>query len=268
MEQQKVFIRAGIVSQTQLSPGIFELILEAPEIAHRAQPGQFVNLYLNDPSRLLPRPVSICEALPQTGILRLVYRVTQKASGSGTQLLSAYRAGDALDVCGPLGNGFPLPEPEPEGNFCLVGGGIGIPPLIGLGKRIADAGGHVRFVLGYRGGDLFLAEEAAGYGTLSVSTDDGSAGVHGTVTDAIRAYSILPDVYYACGPKPMLKGIKELAAQQSVPAWISLEERMACGIGACLGCVCRTVQADGHSHVKNARVCTEGPVFAAQEVVL
>lgn len=265
MEQTKFFTRARILSREEISPGIFELVLQAPQIAAAAGPGQFVDLYLNDPSRLLPRPVSLCDFSPEDGTIRLVYRVTVRGAGSGTQLLSTYAAGDLLDVVGPLGNGFQVPE---DGDICLVGGGIGIPPMIGLGKRIASAGGNVIYVLGYRDSELFLAKEAAAYGALILSTDDGSAGVHGTVVDAIRAYGIAPDAYYACGPKPMLKGLAQLAEAQGVPAWISLEERMACGLGVCLGCVCRTRETDGHSHVKNARVCTEGPVFAASEVVL
>ena len=290
IEQSKFFLRANIIKQTEISPGIFELILDAPQIAAAAKPGQFVDLYLNDPSRLLPRPISICDFSPGDGTLRLVYRVTEKsavsihpgsqadpdvpsggrtaAGVSGTQILSRYREGDMIDIAGPLGSGFPLPEPDEEKDYCLVGGGIGIPPMIGLGKRIAQGGNHVIYVLGYRNDELFLAKEAAETGTLILSTDDGSAGVHGTVVDAINVYGFAPDAYYACGPKPMLRGLSALAAQQQVPAWISLEERMACGIGACLGCVCRTTHVDGHSHVKNARVCTEGPVFLSTEVVL
>ena len=266
MEQDKVFTQAKILSQTQISQGIFDLTLEAPQIAERAKSGQFVNVYLNDPSRLLPRPISICDFSPRSGTIRLVYRVTQRASGSGTQLLSSVPEGGRIDVLGPLGNGFTIPQ-DP-GTVCLVGGGIGIPPMIGLGKRMARSGADVVYVLGYRTNDLFLAHEAAQTGALVISTDDGTAGVHGTVVDAIRFYGIRPDAYYACGPKMMLKGLLGLAAKQQVPAWLSLEERMACGIGACLGCVCQTKQIDGHSHVKNARVCTEGPVFAAEDVVL
>ena len=121
-------------------------------------------------------------------------------------------------------------------------------------------------VLGYRNKDLFLEENLEKYGDVYVATEDGSVGTKGTVMDIIKAYSLQADMIMACGPMPMLRAIKEYAAKQGMEAYISLEERMACGVGACLGCVCKTTEEDAHSHVHNARICTEGPVFEAGEV--
>ena len=120
--------------------------------------------------------------------------------------------------------------------------------------------------MGYRSNDLFLTEELSQYADVLVATEDGSAGTKGNVMDAVGENKITPDIIYSCGPMPMLKAIKRYAEEAGIPAYISLEERMACGVGACLGCVCKTTQKDHHSHVNNARICTDGPVFEAKEV--
>lgn len=254
---------AKVLSQSALAEGIYDLRLQAPKIASEAKAGQFVNVYLKDPSKILPRPISLCEIDAASGTIRLVYRVT--GPKAGTKEISLLQEGDEIEVTGPLGNGFEILE----GNAFLVGGGIGVPPMLQLGKEIkARTGQDVTFVLGYRNNELFLAEEFQKVGKLIISTDDGSVGIEGTVVDAIRAGSYEPELYYACGPTPMLRGIKELAIEQDVAAYLSLEQRMACGIGACLSCVCKTTEVDAHSHVHNARVCSEGPVFEAREVEL
>ena len=143
----------------------------------------------------------------------------------------------------------------------LVGGGIGIPPMLELAKQLNNP----TIVAGYRD-ELFLDTELSNAGQLFVSSDNGAFGTKGNVMDAIKANNIKPEVIYACGPMIMLKALKEYAAENNIPAYISLEERMACGVGACLGCVCKTVEKDHHTHVNNTRVCTEGPVFEAKEV--
>ena len=128
--------------------------------------------------------------------------------------------------------------------------------------------GSITAVLGYRTDDLFLEKEFASYGDVVITTDDGTAGFHGNVVGAVRDKAIEADVICACGPMPMLRGVRALALERDIPCYLSLEERMACGVGACLGCVTKTAQVDGHSHVKNARICTEGPVFEAREVLI
>ena len=253
---------AEVISQCCLAEGIFDLRLSVPEIAKEAKAGQFVNVYSKDASKLLPRPISLCQIDKEEGNIRLVYRVT--ASCSGTAEFSRLQSGDKIDVLGPLGNGYELNTQKP----ILVGGGIGVPPMLELGREFAEQGKEVTFVLGYRNNELFLADEFQKYGKLIISTDDGSVGVHGTVVDAIRLAELEGDAFYSCGPTPMLKGLKELALEWNMPAYLSLEQRMACGIGACLACVCKTKEKDEHSQVNNARVCVEGPVFEARKVEL
>jgi dihydroorotate dehydrogenase electron transfer subunit len=127
-------------------------------------------------------------------------------------------------------------------------------------------GTEVTAVMGYRDSDLFLTEELEAFGKLLIATEDGSVGTKGNVLDAVRENAVEADAVCACGPMPMLRAVKKFAREQGIPAYISLEERMACGVGACLGCVTKTAKVDGHSHVRNARICTEGPVFDAEEV--
>lgn len=243
-----------VLSQERLSEDIFSLWLETPAAAE-AVPGQFLSLYVDDPSRLLPRPISICEI--EEGRLRLVYRT----AGEGTRILSRLREGETVSFLGPLGNGFPLQG----GTAVLVGGGIGIPPMLALAKALP---GEKVIILGYRDKNMFLLDELSALGRVVIATYDGSAGVHGTVLDAMRQEGVTGDVLYACGPKPMLRALKAWSIETGVPAWISLEERMACGVGACLACVCHTMDVDEHSQVKNRRVCKDGPVFSAGEVEL
>lgn len=173
-------------------------------------------------------------------------------------------AGDTLEVMGPLGNGFPLERMKEGKKAFLIGGGIGIPPMVELSKQLK---GEKQIVVGYRD-ELFLTEELRKEGALFLATEDGSAGTKGNVLDAIRENGLEADVIYACGPTPMLRALKAYAEEHQIECWLSLEERMACGIGACLGCVCKSKEIDSHSHVHNKRVCKDGPVFLATEVEL
>lgn len=253
----KTYETAVVVKAGSLKGGIFEMYLET-QAAKAAVPGQFVMVYPNDGSMILPRPISICEAIGGK-VLRLVYRV----AGKGTKEFSTYKSGDAVRVLGPVGNGFPLEKAKGK-KAVLIGGGIGVPPILELSKRIKAE--KVTAVLGYRNDDLFLKKDFSKYSEVVIATEDGSVGTKGNVLDAIKAKGIECDVIFACGPMPMLKAIKAYAEENGIEAYISLEERMACGVGACLGCVCKTVHKDEHSQVNNARVCTEGPVFLASEV--
>lgn len=248
---------ATVLSQRELAPGIYDMWI-GTTLAADARPGQFLCIYPKDKSTLLPRPISICEADAGKGALRIVYRV----AGAGTREFSGYRAGDDLSVMGTLGNGFPLEEGRGKRVF-LIGGGIGIPPILELAKRL-DAVKQI--LVGYRDGRLFLKDDLERYGSVYVATEDGSAGTRGNVMDAVRENGLEADVIFACGPMPMLRAVKAYGLERRIPAYISLEERMACGVGACLGCVVKTRQVDHHSHVNNARICTDGPVFEAQEV--
>ena len=300
---QKKKVTARVVSQTCLAPGIYDLRLKT-ELAGAARCGQFVAVYPKDKSTLLPRPISVCETDPQAGILRLVYRV----AGKGTAEFSGLQAGDSVDILGVLGNGFPVEKSLPGMRALLLGGGIGVPPILELAKELNCARD---IVAGYRDSRCFLKEDferalgggagadgvscggagmdgvscggsgtdgtscgsagadgasAAPAGQVYIATEDGSVGTKGNVMDAIRENGLEPDILFACGPMPMLRAVKQYAQEKGVPAYLSLEERMACGVGACLGCVCRTTEVDAHSHVHNARICTDGPVFEAGEV--
>ena len=255
--------KGRILSQKEIAKDIFDLVLTVPGISQMAIPGQFVNVYLGDPSRMLPRPISIAGADAEKGELRLIYRVTGKKTG--TEWISRQEAGTELDILGPLGNGYQDLDGDTP---VLLGGGIGIPPMLYLAKVIYEKQGkkpHV--ILGYR--DLaFMTEDFLPFAEVTETSDTGETGIKGTVLDGLASLGIKPGVLYACGPKPMLAAIKRYAAEAGIPAYISLEERMACGIGACLGCVTETAEVDAHSQVKNARVCKDGPVFPAESVVL
>lgn len=248
-----------VVSQEQLADGIFSMWLQT-EAAKTAKPGQFISMYTNDGSKLLPRPISICEIDAEKSQLRVVYRVT--AEKTGTEQFSKMKAGDTLPIIGPLGNGFPLEAGQGKRAF-LVGGGIGVPPILELAKQL-DC--EKQIIMGYRDADTFLKEQFEENGTVYISTEDGSVGTKGNVMDAIRENGLGADIIYACGPTPMLRAIKQHAEENGIECYISLEERMACGIGACLACVCQSKEKDHHSNVNNKRICKDGPVFLSTEV--
>ncbi len=250
-------ITAKVVSQEKLATDVYSLILKAEEVAVSAKAGQFVSLYSKDGSNLLPRPISLCEVNKAEGTLRLVYRVV----GKGTKEFSALNSGDVIDIMGPLGNGFN----KKDSKAILIGGGIGIPPMLELAKEL-DCDKSI--VLGFRDETFLIDDMNATGGRVFIASEDGKTGVKGTVIDAIKEYGVEGDVIYACGPTPMLRAIKEYALNNNIEAQLSLEEKMACGIGACLACVCNSKEVDAHSHVKNKRICKDGPVFDAREIEL
>ena len=249
-----------VLSQEELTAGIYSMWLQTETIAADAKPGQFISLYCQDGARLLPRPISLCEIDKDWGRLRIVYRV----AGKGTKEFSAKKAGDKISVLGPLGNGFPLSLAEGKTVF-LMGGGIGIPPMLETAKQL-DA--DKKIIVGYRDKNLFLKEELEQAGALFIATEDGSIGIKGNVLDAVRGQALAGDIIFACGPTPMLRAIKAFAQEQKMECYISMEEKMACGVGACLACVCQSKDVDAHSHVHNKRICKDGPVFLAEEVEL
>ncbi len=255
----KVKMTAKVVSQQTLTDDIFSMWIQADEIAGAAVPGQFISVYTKDTGKLLPRPISLCQVDKEKGQLRIVYRVV----GAGTSQFSGYQAGDDIEIMGPLGNGFPLERAAGKKVF-LIGGGIGIPPMLELARQL-DC--EKQAVLGYRD-VLFLNDEFEKFSDVYVVTEDGSAGTKGNVLDAIRENGLKADVIFACGPTPMLRALKAYAEEHEIECWLSLEEKMACGIGACLACVCQSKEVDEHSHVHNKRICKDGPVFLAQEVEL
>lgn len=240
-----------LLLRESLAPDVVSMTLEAGELAQSAKAGQFVNVSCGD-GLLLRRPISICDV--QGTLLRLVFQV----KGEGTTWLSQRQVGDVLDVLGPLGHGYTIPE---TGKVLVVGGGIGVPPMLYTAKSAPN--GAVAAV-GFRNAEaaiLLQDFEQAGC-PIRVATDDGSLGYHGFVDALVRDYLEKDQeisAVMACGPKPMLKNVWKAAQPFQVPVYVSMEERMGCGIGACLVCACKVA---GHYQ----HVCKDGPVFPAEEV--
>lgn len=261
-----LLIDAGVLGNKEVAPGYFCLVLYAPEIASVAVPGQFVHVRcgpLMDP--LLRRPLSIYDADRRTGRLYLLYRV----AGRGTEMLARSKAGGTINVMGPLGHGFNLPIPPVD--IVVVGGGIGIAPLFYLVKELADAGNRIVFLGGVRSSrEIVAVKEIEALGVeVALATDDGSSGQRGLVTDLLDQLLSGDGSYsfcYACGPRPMLQRVAEMLALAGLPGEVSLEERMGCGVGACLACACKTRSRDGEEF-QYSHVCINGPVFPAGEVV-
>lgn len=257
-----------VLDSHMLAQDIWSLELAyAPEdIPEEVRPGQFAGIYPSGGDMLLMRPISICRWDSSRGALRFVYR----AGGKGTRSFTSLKKGDRIDLLGILGNGYDL-EALGGKHVVLLGGGIGVPPMLELAAALnstAQSGTRVTAVMGYRDKDLFLKEEMEMFAEVYIATEDGSAGTKGNVLDAVRENGIQADVLCACGPLPMLRAVKRYAGEKNIPAYLSLEERMACGVGVCLGCVTKTSGIDEHSKVHNARVCVEGPVFPADDVDL
>lgn len=306
---------AIVLDNLEPTPGYRELVLRAPEAAAAARPGQFLHLLCGDPPcgdgayRYLRRPVSLFRADRSAGTVSVLFRVL----GEGTRWLAARRAGETVNALGPLGRGFPLDvfgEAGVDGAAgsgdgpaaLVVGGGVGIPPLFFLARELRRRGVPVRAILGARSAADLLAEaDFARAGVpVDAATDDGSRGWRGLVTDLLAgALDAHPEaVVFACGPLPMLRAVQGMAAGRAVPAYLSVEERMACGVGACLGCPVRVTGDDpypagaepwaapprgaalaaayerlaragrGEAPTAFRRACVEGPVFPAWEVVL
>ncbi|RDU38510.1 dihydroorotate dehydrogenase electron transfer subunit [Neobacillus piezotolerans] len=250
-----------VVSQEQIAHSVFKLTLKG-RLSSKAKPGQFVHVKTGGAGGpLLRRPISLASIDRDNGSFTMIFRV----SGEGTALLSKCGPGMEVDVLGPLGNGFPVSEAVPGTTAILVGGGIGVPPLYELSRQLVENGVYVVHVLGFQTASaVFYEKEFALLGPTFIATADGSYGRKGFVTDIISGEQLEFDTLFACGPVPMLKALEKGFPDKK--AYLSLEERMGCGIGACFACVCR-VQDDqnGHSYRK---VCSDGPVFRAGEVVI
>lgn len=246
-----------IINQKEIVQNIFCMELQCNEIAKAAVPGQFINLYCKEGEMLLPRPISICEVNSEKGIVTIVYAVVGKGTGS----FSRFKKGDAIKVLGPLGNGFKIDKSV--STHILIGGGIGVPPLVELAKHLK---GKVYAFLGFAENPI-LVKELESYGAkVFVATDNGNVGFKGNVIDLLKKENIKGDMIYSCGPKPMLKAVSKWAEDMGIKAQISMEERMACGIGVCVGCTCKTKKKDEEDW-QNRKVCTDGPVFWSEEVI-
>jgi len=248
-----------IISQKLIAKNVYELVLSGDLVKGMLQAGQFVNIKVNEVAYpLLRRPISICEINQELNQFTVIYR----AEGEGTKLLSQKRVGEHVDILGPLGTGFDIEEVAANETVLLVGGGIGVPPMYEIAKRLHAKGNKVIVVLGFATTcDVFYEEEFKAYANVHIATMDGSHGFKGNVVELINEKQLNFDWIYGCGPKVMLKSINEQFAQTK-KGYLSFEERMACGIGACYACVCQLNSG------KMARVCKEGPVFKLGEVAL
>ncbi|MGV3487794.1 MAG: dihydroorotate dehydrogenase electron transfer subunit [Tuberibacillus sp.] len=251
-----------IVTNREIAKHIYEIRLSGELIKDIQSPGQFVHIKTgNEMDTLLRRPISICAVDAKNNEMALIYR----AEGAGTKKLAAASRGAAVDVLGPLGNGFPLDEIKPGEKALIVGGGVGVPPLFELSKQLTAKGVEVTHILGFSDASvLFYEDEFRQLGATYIATADGSIGTKGFVTDVID--NIKPEYHamFACGPVPMLRALEH--NYKDKPLYLSLEERMGCGIGACFACVCHT--PDDPTGSSYRKVCTDGPVFKAGEVVL
>lgn len=241
-----------VIENKELCQNMYEIVLECPEIAKTARPGQFLHIKANEGLEpLLRRPISISKIYGEKGHISLIYQIL----GKGTKSIAALKPGEAIDVMGPLGNGFPV---FPGKKCAVVGGGMGVAPLLELANNLADCDAY----LGFRCDTFKLAEYKSACKELFIATEDGSMGIRGYVTELMKdigKYGIV----YTCGPKLMMKKVKELCEGSSVQCFVSIEERMGCGIGACLVCACKIKEGNAW-HYKKA--CTDGPVFEAGEV--
>ncbi|SEI71298.1 dihydroorotate dehydrogenase electron transfer subunit [Bhargavaea ginsengi] len=250
--------RMKVAGQREIARNIYELVLEGELAAQISEPGRFVHVRAGrtmDP--LLRRPISIADY--SDGKITLIYR----AEGYGTRVISEKGHQEEADVLGPLGNGFPVGAAAPGTKALLVGGGIGVPPLYGLSKRLKNAGVEPVHVLGFQSEDVvFYEEEFSRLGETHIATVDGTRGTKGFVTDVLASLDHEFSVYYSCGPLPMLKAVAK--TMTGTEGYLSFEERMGCGIGACFACVCHTDSND-RGYVK---VCSDGPVFKAGVVTI
>ena len=240
-----------LLDNSQIVEDIFDmrLKLDAPDLSVCC--GQFAHVYV--PGKTLRRPISVCDA--SDGVLRLVYQI----KGEGTAIMAKMQPSQTVDVLLPLGHGFDI---DPNKRYCLIGGGIGVPPMLYTAKQCAEP----LVITGFRSKNLVILQDdlkAAGAETL-LCTDDGTAGQKGFVTDLLSERIDEIDEVCACGPTPMLKAVADVCRQAGKPCQVSLEERMGCGVGACLVCAVK-VRENGEELMKH--VCKDGPVFNAEEVV-
>lgn len=244
-----------IISSTQIAKDTIQLVLKNNYISAHATPGQF--LHISVTGHTLRRPLSIANVDKKAQTVTVLFKII----GQGTAALAVYEQGQMLDVLGPSGNGFPTEDLTSNSTVLLIGGGIGVPPVHFLGKRLKEMGVHVQSILGFQSESyVFYESSFTEMGDTYVVTNDGSYGHKGFVTDVTENLASF-DRYYACGPLPMLKAVTEKFADKE--GFVSFEERMGCGIGACYACVIPTKDSDGYK-----KICQHGPVFQANEVIL
>lgn len=243
-----------IQNSTMIAKDTYEMVLKNKELSQMIEPGQF--LHISVPNYTLRRPISVADINVNLGTITIVFKVL----GEGTEALAKIDIGEYIDVLGPLGKGFDLDQKE-NSTVLLIGGGVGVPPLHYLGRLLADKNITVKTILGYQTSDsVFYEDEFNKFSETYITTDDGSFGNKGFVTDIIDQVGEF-DCYYSCGPLGMLQAVTKKLVDKK--GFVSLEERMGCGVGACFACVIKTDDQGGYK-----KVCKDGPVFSAEEVNL
>ena len=257
--QTKNVLPVRITELKKLQKGVFSLKVKSHELTENAKCGQFVNVYLDSKKLLLPRPISIADVNGDE--LRLVFQVV----GEGTKAIIEMKDGDTIRISTPLGNGYDISSVTKGDKVILFGGGIGVPPLVYLAKTLKRMGADVTCIFGYRD-ETFLNDELSAMGIdVRVTTDSGRAGYHGNVLEYFIENRLRADYYYACGPRVMLKAVASHLHENGQFVYASMEERMGCGYGACVGCAI-DVFDENHDKVR-LKVCKDGPVFDSRKVV-
>lgn len=250
-----------VTSQKELAKNIFEMKLQGKLVDEISAPGQFVHIRVTSGfDHLLRRPISIASIDRDRQEMTIIYR----AEGDGTQRLSMKEAGQTVDVLGPLGNGFPVEETVKGETAYLIGGGIGVPPLYELSKQLTAKGVRCVHILGFQSADLvFYEDQFSELGDTHLVTVDGTHGARGFVTNVLSSLDDQFATFYSCGPMPMLEAVQKMYEHKK--GFLSFEQRMGCGIGACFACVCKTTEQAATDYIK---VCSDGPVFPAGVVAL
>lgn len=251
-----------VIENQELIKDHMVMVCQAPEIAVQAQPGHFINVYASETvASILRKPFSVFHADPDSGRIAMLYQV----KGATTIGMSRKQRGDQVDLVGPLGGHVFVPDERPDAHHIMVGGGYGVPPLVFLCERLRKSGhkGEITFIVGARSKDLLLceAELISLDVTVRPTTEDGSRGTTGKVTDVLTTLLDDKAAVYTCGPTGMMRAVGEMSVAANVPCQVSLEVPMPCGVGVCMGCVIDL--QDG----KRIRACTEGPVFDARKVI-
>ena len=252
---KKLVVVGKILANEAINANVKRMVIEAPQIAEAAQPGQFVHVKKPDSVNFLRRPFSIADADRENGTITLIYRIV----GKGTAEYAAMKVGEAFSILGPIGNGFALKDGRP----LLIGGGVGIAPLIYLSRQLKDKK-PILLIGGKNKDEVFWEKYLQEFADkIYITTDDGSVGFKGFTVQLLPQILAENNIehIYTCGPNIMMEGVAKLAHEQDIDCQVSLEKRMACGIGVCLGCTFEDKLTG-----KRRKVCTEGPVFASKEV--
>lgn len=252
---KKLVVVGKILANEAINANVKRMVIEVPQIAEAAQPGQFVHVKKPDSVNFLRRPFSIADADRENGTITLIYRIV----GKGTAEYAAMKVGEAFSILGPIGNGFALKDGRP----LLIGGGVGIAPLIYLSRQIKDQK-PILLIGGKNKDEVFWEKYLQEFADkIYITTDDGSVGFKGFTVQLLPQILAENNIehIYTCGPNIMMEGVAKLAHEHDIDCQVSLEKRMACGIGVCLGCT-----FEGKLTGKRRKVCTEGPVFASKEV--